>query len=65
MSDDKQPVTQASQPATAATAKQDQNVPDWQHALWKHAVDMKAWIRRELAHAASGISEAERAEKNP
>ena len=43
----------------------DANVPDWQHALWKQAVDLKAWIRRELAHAASGLSEKERSEKNP
>lgn len=56
MSDDKQKPP-AGKPAD--------KVPDWQHALWKHAVDMKAWTRRELAHAGSGLSEKERTEKNP
>ena len=71
--DDKQsaaaPVKPASQPSEQGPAKQDrtaaEKIPDWQHALWKHAVDMKAWIRREIAHEAGGLSEKERTEKNP
>ena len=58
MSDDKTPPETPAKPADA-------KVPDWQHALWKYAVDMKAWIRREMAHASAGLSEKERAEKNP
>jgi hypothetical protein len=58
MSDDKQ------QQAAADAAKPD-NAPDWQKAMWKNALDLKAWVRRELAHAAAGVSEVERQEKNP